>query len=366
MKIGIDIRPLETDTITGIGEYIKNLILGLSKKGFRCILYHTKKYPNIPSEKNIETRLIKSQNKYFFEQVNLLKELSLNPPDIYHATSNMGIPLLHKGISVLTVHDLIPLTKKNYFNKSAFPFLSKKTFLASTKIATHKAKRIIAISKTTKKNIIEKLDIKKNKIRVIYPGASIPQNPNFKIIDKLNLKKKQFILNNGGIDKRKNLERLIKSVDIAKKVFPNIKLVITGENIPQRKGLEELAQKIGIKENIIFTGFIDRESLWALIQESEFVCYPSEDEGFGFPIIEAVESSKAIILSRISIFKELAKDFALFVNPNSPLSIARGIIRLKKDKNLKKFLIKKSLTKKGLFSWEKTINKTISLYKEII
>ncbi len=365
MRIGIDARPIEENIITGVGEYTRNLILGLSKNGFQCILYHSKEHSNMPQGENIITRLIKPRNKYLFEQTGLLRELVSNPPDIYHATNNTGVPLLYKGTSVLTIHDLIPITKKDYFRESFSPFISKKAFLTSVKIASHKAKRVIAISKTTKKAIVKKLGIPKNKIRVIYPGVSIPQTISSNTIDKLNLKGESFILNNGGIDRRKNLKRLIKSIKLVKKIFPDIKLVITGENVPQREALERLTKKMKLEKNIIFTGFISKKGLWAIIQKSEFICYPSENEGFGLPIAEAIESDKAIILSKIPVFRELANDFALFINSGSYLSIAKGIIKLKKDKNFKESLIKSSSIKKGFFSWEKTINETINLYREI-
>ncbi|MDD3679431.1 MAG: glycosyltransferase family 1 protein [Candidatus Shapirobacteria bacterium] len=364
MIIGLDGRSLEGN-LTGVGKYTKNLILGLAKTGFICTVYCTKKPKEIVSKNNIRIKILKSKSKYVFEQVLLPKELSKNPPDIYHATNNLGIPLLYGGISVLTLHDIIPITKNNYFKSSRFPVVSKNLFLINTKIAIHKSTRIITISKTTKQNIIKIFGIKKNKIEVIYPGISVPKKTNPEIINSLNLKKNDFILNNGGIDRRKNLEKLIEAFVFVNKTFPNTKLVITGKNISYQNTLKKMVKKMGIEKNIVFTGFVNRENLWALIKASDFVCYPSEEEGFGLPIIEAIELKKAIILSNIPAFKEIASEFALFVDHNNPLSIAREIIKLKKDKNLKKSLIEKSSFKRGIFSWKKTIEKTIGIYKQI-
>ncbi|MDD5073731.1 MAG: glycosyltransferase family 1 protein [Candidatus Shapirobacteria bacterium] len=366
MIIGIDGRSLEKIEITGIGEYTKNLLRGLSFAGIKCNLYCTKTPPKSNIPRNINVKILKAKNKYHFEQVCLLRELSQNPPSLYHATGNSGIPLFYKGVSVLTVHDLIPITKKGYFKNSDFPVFSKTTFTINVKNAIQKAKKIVSISKTTKKNIIKTTHVRENKIKVIYPGVSVPKKIDSTIIKRFGLEKNGFILNNGGIDKRKNLERLIRSLPLVREVYPNIKLVITGNNVSYEKILMGLAKKMGINKNIIFTGFVSREALWALIKKSSFICYPSEDEGFGLPIIEAIEAKKPIILSNIPVFIEIAGDFGLFINKASPQEMAKKIIELKRDKNLQKDLVKKSLSKKGFFSWEKAVQKTIMLYKHII
>jgi glycosyltransferase involved in cell wall biosynthesis len=365
MIVGIDGRPIEGKKITGIGEYTKNLLHGLSLVGIRCNLYCTKAPKKINIPKNAKLKILKTKNKYFFEQIFLSQELSKNPPDIYHATTGLGLPLFYKGPLVLTIHDIIPITRKNYFKNSKFPIISKKLFLINTKAAICKAKKIISISKTTKINIIKNFDIKKNKIKVIYPGIFAPKKMNFKIIKRFGLEKSSFILNNGGISERKNLRRLIKSFVFVNKVYPRTKLVITGKNALYQKSLKKIAEHTGIEKNIIFTGFIERDCLWALVKKSDFICYPSEDEGFGLPIVEAIELGKPIILSDIPVFREIAKDFALFVNQNSVRSIARGIIELKSKKLLQKSLIKKSSYKKNFFSWERAIRKTIEVYKKI-
>lgn len=366
MIVGIDGRHIEEKKITGIGEYTKNLLHGLSFAKIRCNLYCTKRPEKANIPKNVKLKILKAKNKYQFEQIFLPRELSKNPPDIYHATGNSGIPFFYRGISILTVHDIIPITRNRYFEDSRFPVVSKTLFTVSLKNSIHKAKKIISVSKTTQKNILKNIPVEKSKIEVIYPGVSIPQKTDFTIIKKLKLKNNNFILNNGGIDKRKNLKRLIEAMFLVKKFYPKIKLVITGENHPYQKTLINLTENAGIKENVVFTGFVNRESLWGLIKKSEFVCYTSEDEGFGLPIAEAIEAKKPILLSNIPVFKEIAKDFALFVNQNCSRSIAKGIIKLKKERALQKNLIKKSLSKKNFFSWKKTIEKTIIVYKEAI
>ncbi len=365
MIIGLDGRSIEKEKITGLGEYTKNLLWGLSLAGIKCNVYCTKKPKKIKLPKNIEIKILKSKNKHLFEQIYLPQELLKNPPDIYHATNSSGIPFLYKKPSVLTIHDIIPITRKKYFKNSKLPFFSKKFFVLDTKNSISRAKKIISISKTTKKNLIKNFNVKKNKIEVIYPGVDVPLKTDFKIIKRFKLENNSFVLNNGGIDKRKNLEKLIKSFTFVKRVYPKLKLVITGEGSSYQKKLKKTAKCLKLEESIIFTGFINREQLWALIKKSIFICYPSESEGFGLPIIEAIEVSKPIILSDIPVFREIAKDFALFVNPSCPHSIAKGIINLKSEKDLQENLIKISSYKKGFFSWKKAIKKTIKVYKKV-
>src|SRR5579859_4888860 len=148
MKIGIDGRYAQDDLV-GVGNYIKNLVEGFTNKGYECVIFYSSK-PKCKIDKS-SSIIISTSNRYLFEQIFLPIALIKNNIDIYHCTGNSGLPIFTSVPTVLTIHDLIPLSYKNYFKFSRQPFLSKTLFRLNTKLSCLKAKQIMADSKFVKK-----------------------------------------------------------------------------------------------------------------------------------------------------------------------------------------------------------------------
>ena len=215
MKVGIDGRYAERK-LAGIGKYIKYLTLGLSEIGVECIIFYSRVPENKIQNKKVKSVVLKSNNRYFFEQILLPQALKREEVNLYHATGNVGVPLLSSVPTVLTVHDIIPLRIKDYFGFSRAPFLSKLSFLIRLKTSLVRAKKVITISNFVKRQLVKSLGISANKIRVVNSGISVEKREG-----KLpsGLVGKKFILNHGGIDVRKNLETLIKAFRLVHKRF---------------------------------------------------------------------------------------------------------------------------------------------------
>jgi len=361
MRIGFDARYAEGDLV-GIGNYIKSLVLQLDKLGVHSVLFYSKK-PEIPIKgMNIKTVVLKTHNRYFFEQILLPWSLSSEKVDLYHALGNVGIPVVCPVPALLTVHDIIPLEIKKYFSYSPIPFLSKLSYLFRVKSSMIKSSKIITVSDYVKKELIKRLNVDTSKIITIYSGKT-------DLITSGDLPKylvgQKYILNNGGIDIRKNLDNLIKAFSSVISEISNIKLVITGKNIRIRKNLEVLVNKLGLTGNVLFTGYVNNKTLQAIIKSATLICYPTLSEGFGFPIIEAFSQGVPVISSNTSSIPEIAKDAALLVNPRNEKEIAEAILNLLNDKNLVEILIKKGYKRADDFSWEKAAIKYLSLYMDV-
>jgi glycosyltransferase involved in cell wall biosynthesis len=278
---------------------------------------------------------------------------------VYHATGNMGVPLFTSVKCVLTVHDLIPLEIKNYFDYSKLPWLSKLIYNFRLKSSCKKAIKIISVSEYTKRQLI-KLGIQANKIMVIRSGV----NNIMKEITKRYVLD-DYILNNGGIDIRKNLNGLIGAFAKVHKNIPNLKLVITGENRRQVADLKKLVISLNLIKTVIFTGYVSEEKMSSLIKYAKCLCYPSFAEGFGSPVLEAFSFGIPVISSNTTSIPELAEGAAILVNPGEEKEISDAIMKIIIDDSLANKLRKQGLIRVKGFTWEKTANEYIDLYNHI-
>lgn len=361
MKIGFDGRYAEGDLV-GVGKYILNLVEQLAKKDIKCLIFYSKQPKNPISGKNISSRILHSTNRYIFEQIKLPKALKEEKVDIYHALGNIGVPLFCPVPAVLTVHDIIPLLIKDYFNYSKYKFVSKFSYWFRLKTSLWKAKRVIADSEFTKKTLVDKLGVKPIKIKVIYLGSP---EVNLKTNGlPSGLEPGKYILNHGGIDIRKNLDRLIKAFAKVISEMPELKLVIAGENKTMKPELEKIAKNLRVENSVIFPGYVEEEILWSLIRQASCICYPSLIEGFGGPVLEGFVAGVPVITSNTSSLPEIAGKAALLVNPENEKEIAQAILRVVKDGDLRNKLVSEGKKQVRKFSWEKTSKEVIEIYKE--
>jgi len=362
MKIGFDGRYAEGDLV-GIGKYIKYLTTGLSDRGIKVTIFYSKKpkYPILG--KNISSRILYSINRYIFEQIKLPKALKEEKVNVYHALGSIGVPWFCPIPAVLTVHDIIPLLIKDYFKYSKYKIISKFSYWFRLKTSLWKAKRVIADSEFTKKTLVEKLNTKPIKIKVIYLGAPEVNHKTNELPQGLEPGK--YILNHGGIDIRKNLDRLIKAFARVVSEIPELKLVITGENKNMEGGLKNQVRNLRIENSVIFPGYVEEEILWSLIRQANCVCYPSLIEGFGGPVLEGFAAGVPVITSNTSSLPEVAGDAALLVEPESEKEITQAILGVTRDKKTRDMLIEKGKERVKEFSWEKTAGETLKIYNDI-
>ncbi len=363
MKIGIDGRYAE-GKLTGVGQYIERLVRGLAEKGEEIVLFYTKPPLNPIAGKNIYPVILPSRNRYFFEQILLPSALKKEKVDLYHAAGNLGVPLFCPVPSVLTVHDIIPLLYPNYFSFAKIPLVSKSSFFLRTAASVAKANRIIADSQFTKDSLIKKFGVSGTKISVIPLGiesrdgkAKLPET----------VTKGKYILNNGGIDIRKNLFRLLEAFAKISPEFSGIKLVITGENPVLKPQLQDEARKLGVEDLVVFPGYVDEKTLWALVRGAALLCLPTEIEGFGFPVLAGMAVGTPVVASNSSSLPEIAGEATVLVDPMSVQEIAAGMTKvLGGTRELTERLKKEGREQAKKFTWEKTISATIQIYEEAL
>lgn len=269
--------------------------------------------------------------------------------------------IINKKINhIMIVHDIIPELFPEYLNN-----WRKKIYWNLTKKAIQRADRIIAVSQHTKNDLIEYLRITPEKISVNYIDVDPIYKKEVSQADLQSAMKKYdltpgYIYSGGGLEKRKNIDSLIRAYKLVlekNKDIPN--LVISGKLMPELAPLvidvEKLTKELKLENKVKLLGFVSQHDLPAIYKNSEFFVYPSLYEGFGLPPLEAMNQGVPIISSDRSSLKEVLGEAGLFFNPDSIEDLAEKIEKLLLDKKLQEELSEKSLNQAKKFSWENFI-----------
>ncbi|MBI4692176.1 MAG: glycosyltransferase family 4 protein [Candidatus Terrybacteria bacterium] len=227
---------------------------------------------------------------------------------------------------------------------------------------------VIADSEYGKKEIIQYYKIKPKKIKITYLGGEdykiIEKSIACKlIVDKYKIKA-PFILDVARLAPHKNIDTLIKAYILMKELFieRKEKLVIVGSLFPGCENICELAKNSKYKEDIFFVDFVKQEDLNAFYSAAELFCFPSLNEGFGLPVVEAMASGTPVITSNVTSLPEVAGDAAILVDPLNIEQIAHEMNKVLSDEKLRQNLIKRGLERAKKFIWKETAQKTKEIY----
>lgn len=361
ITIGIDGNEANVEKKVGVSVYSYQLIKYFHKqacKNIKFIIYlKNKPRDDMPEE-----------NEYFLYKIvwgpTLWRDLFL--PLALYKKPNINIffspahytPRFCQCPLIVTIHDLSYL----YFQNDFLPqdLYKLKNW---TKHAVNQAKKIIAVSKFTKEDIIKQYKIEKNKIYVVYNGCKIIKNCKMQnlIFSKYNIIPKKYLLYVGTLQPRKNILCIIRSFSDIIKKYPQLKLVIAGKKGWLYKKIFENVNKLGLKQKVIFTGYIENDELACLYKNAFCFVLASLYEGFGITVTEAMGYGCPVIVANTSSLPEITGGAGLLFNPYSPESLTDAIITLLKNENLRNTLIKKGIKRAKLFDWQKCAEKTLKI-----
>jgi glycosyltransferase involved in cell wall biosynthesis len=270
---------------------------------------------------------------------------------------------------VVTIHDLIlhffPGNKLNKPHQRA----AYKLVLNS---ALKKAERVIAVSNSTKNDLVKISKTNPEKIRVIYEAANEDfhllenQNSKYKTLLKYNISK-PFILYTGVWRVHKNLPNLIKAFHILKQDYRlNYNLVITGKRDDTYPEVVDEIASLGLEKDVILTGMVEEDELVSFYNCAECYAFPSLYEGFGLPVLEAMACALPVVCSDSSSLPEVCGEGnAVFFNPRSPKDMAEKIAEVCLNKELQDELKARGLERVKDFSWRRMAEETLKVYQEI-
>ncbi|KKS65182.1 MAG: Glycosyl transferase group 1 [Candidatus Daviesbacteria bacterium GW2011_GWA2_42_7] len=344
IKVAINSLPLKSGHKTrGIGTYTRSLLSSLNKR----IDVKIQEFSQISEVKNAD--LIHFP---FF--------------DLFQRT----LPPKRKFPTVVTVYDTTPLLFPEHYP----PGFRGKVNLFFQKKALRGVDAVITVSDVSKGDISKYLGVNTGKI---YPIHLAPAD-HFKVLnDKklLNgLKKKyrlpeNFALYMGSVNWNKNLINLAQAC-----VEEGIDLVLAGKDFedrskldhPERKNYREFLQKFSDDPKVHILGFIPGEELVGIVNLANVTLLPSFYEGFGLPILESQICGTPVITSNASSMPEVAGEGALLVNPYEVGSIRSALRKIFDERDASSSLVKKGFENVKKFSWEKTAEQTVDVYKRVL
>ena len=370
MRIGFDAKRAFFNR-SGLGNYSRHTISILSQfaSDNEYFLYTPKISNAIAFDKpsNVFVKSPGNLNRIFnrsWRTHRIIKDFKRDKIDLFHGLSN-ELPFTIKKSwisSIVTIHDLIFLRYPEfYYGHDREIYKSK--FLKSC----INADKIIAISEQTKRDIIEFFNIDDSKIEVVYQGCdpifsnAISDNKLNDIKNKYNLPE-EFILNVGTIEKRKNIFNVIKAI---KKGNIDIPLVVVGKKTTYFKEIMSYIEKHNLQTKVLFYQDISFEDLPVFYRLSSLFIYPSLFEGFGIPILEALNSGTPVITNQDGCFKEAGGPDSFYLNPTNTEQITSAINTVLSDRELRTQMIDKGFEFANNFSEEKIAKNLINAYNTV-
>ncbi|MBI2021369.1 glycosyltransferase family 4 protein [Candidatus Daviesbacteria bacterium] len=303
----------------------------------------------------------------FWTQIGLALQTFEDKLDLLFVPAHT-LPLFRKpGLkTIMTVHDLGAEYLPSMHQLKQNLYLG---FITNFQLKT--ATRLIAVSESTKADLVEKGGVKDRKIQVIYEGVD---RDFFKLVksDRLRNSLKSFSIENkkyflfvGTIQPRKNLERIIKAFSAFTQISDDYKLVLVGAKGWKADQIYKLPKELGIEDRVKFLGRVSNKYLPSLYSGALALVYLSLYEGFGLPILEAMSSNCPVITSNISSMPEVAGEAAILVNPADIEEITTAMSKIASDDRLRDNLIHKGQVQAKKFSWDICAKKTLQLFKSI-
>lgn len=273
-------------------------------------------------------------------------DLFLSPDGFLSLGANCKqLPVIH-DINFLHYPQDLPFWVRNYYNRF-FPKFAKE------------ATRIATVSEFSKKDISESYGIDAAKIDVVYNGI----NDGFAPVDEGTKKKTRekyakgcaYFLFVGSLSPRKNIGRLIKAfAKFKEETKSNMKLMLAGAIFWGEDELIRLMKQLKIEDEIIFTGRVPDAALHEIAASAFAFTYVPYFEGFGIPLVEAMQCGVPIISAKVTSLPEVAGEAALYVDPFDENAIKNAMVLLYKDSTLRDQLVQKGNAQKTKFSWDKT------------
>ena len=253
----------------------------------------------------------------------------------------------------IVVHDLGFLHYPDGYRKSHLQYYKR-----NTPKFVNKATRVVTVSNFSKKDIMQQYGLAEEKIAVVYNGVKEIFKP-ISFEEQDNIKQQyttgsEFFLYAGAIHPRKNLINLLKAFSIFKRrLQSSMKLVLAGRLAWKNNAFLELLKMYKYKDDVILTGYIDETELAKLMASAYAFVYPSLFEGFGMPVIEAMQCRVPVLTSKDSSMEEISEGAALYFDPNNIEEMAQKLMRVYKDEEERKGLIEKGVVVAAKYSWER-------------
>ena len=370
MRIAIDIRRVNE---FGIGTYIWNLVRNLSEVDGQ------NEYLLVGSDRNFHelgplrpnfTQLPQADRAGSLrEHVSLPLALRKRKPDVVHIPHH-DCPFMMPGKLVVTIHDCVHVK----FPPENLSRIRRYELYWRTKHAVGSASQILAVSNSTRDDLVNIFDLDSKRISVIHNAlderfAAAGNGTDRKTILERYQLHDPFILYSGRIRPHKNIHRLIEAFAVLKNElkederYRNLKLIVIGDELSRHQYLRLTVVRSGMQQDVRFFGFVPYSILQGFYQAAVLFAFPSLYEGFGLPPLEAMASRTPVLASNTSSLPEVLGDAALLINPENVFEIARGMKSILMEESLRARLVERGLKHISKFSWDTAAKQVIEAYE---
>lgn len=372
MKIGYDAKRAFLNN-TGLGNYSRWLIKAMARyhPDNNYYLYTPRAKTNsrlnfLKDHSNIH--IVTPRSNFFtslWRSKGIVADLKRDDIQLFHGLSHeLPLGIKQSGVkSIVTVHDLIFMRLPKQFGQ-----INHWIYTTKIKYACRVADKIIAVSQKTKDDIIELLGISPEKIEVVYQGC----DPAFGIVQsneqKLAVKQKynlpnQFILSVGTIEERKNLLLTVKAHLLVNDDTP---LVVVGKPTAYINKVKSFIADNHMGNRVLFLHDVDFHDLPAIYQQASVFVYVSRYEGFGIPLLEAINCGTPVIAATGSCLEEAGGPHSLYVGPDDVTKLAENINKVLKDEPLRQMMAEKGRLYATNFTEDKLSLQLMQLYKNTL
>ena len=366
MRIAVNTRLLIKNKLDGIGRYSFEVLKRIVKTNptieFHFIFDRPFSTDFIFSD-NVITHIMRPSTRhpllwYVWFEMQLPKLIKKIKPNLFFSPDGFMSQKMHKTPTVVTLHDI------NFEHRPGdLNWLHSLYYRRYFKQYAHLSKHILTVSEFSKQDIISSYQVAEHKITVAYNGVGNNFQPitidRQKIIKKKYSDKKEFFLFIGSLHKRKNIKNLLLAFDIYRLQNGENKLLVIGQKKWWDKQTEQIYQNMKFKEEVVFIGQINDDIMVNILASSKALCFVSIFEGFGLPIIEAMQCNVPVITSNTSSMPEIAGNAALIVDPHNISDISNAMFEIDNNPQLYKTLIKRGKQVIQKFKWDNTA-KTIT------
>jgi glycosyltransferase involved in cell wall biosynthesis len=280
----------------------------------------------------------------------LHEPLAPRSADLFHGL-NQRLPRLRLPKTVTTFHDLFVIGGD--YSSPEF----RRRFQEQARDAAKRSDLVLAVSEFTARQVEELLGVERARLRVIPHGVHLPAGR------ESSGPRERIVLHVGAVQKRKNISRLVAAFA---GLPPDWRLVLAGSF---GYGAEEILRDIERsprRQSIEVLGYVSDGGLARLYERASIFAFPSLDEGFGMPVLEAMARGVPVLTSNRSALPEVAGDAAVLVDPTDLDAITGGLIELAQNQDLRKQLAERGKTRAATFPWKTAVSKTWAAYRALL
>lgn len=353
--------------IGGIGTYTENLLQGFGNNANGLKLHAIVRGKDAPRVKEWCSRMTIVDAPIYTLWEQLLVPRAAKECNLLHVP-HYNVPVLHRGPLIASIMDIIHISYAAY-RHNVGSYVYAKPML---NFAARKADHIVTVSNYSKAQIVEALGIPASKITVIHCGVGVEFHPGYdkpeckSVLARLGIPR-PYLLYVGNLKPHKNVSTLLRAVaHLRQRKKLSHELVIIGDDPRWKRTIVDECLRFGIADQVVLVPYVSQALLPKIYAAADLLVMPSNAEGFGLPVLEAMACGTPVVCSQAASLPEVAGDAAVYFDPEDSDELAEVIERLVDSSELRESLRAKGLDRAKQFTWREFTRKHIELYQRFL